>query len=246
LQNTFEVIAGASMTSKGNEIERRAGKFVFSKDAFVLLPLIGTALAVIYEVGFFSGIGPFYFTMFSLAEHVVFALTFLPAAIFITVLFVVYVYFLGDQAEKFILKYIPRAQLWLHDSVRAIPLYVVTVAVFALNLYASPHTRYTMIAAAISLVALALAYRRSMFTKFVCGLLAVVVCAFAFGHDAAEAFYGPLRPSVSMPVIELEDGKQIPARIVRAGDSGVLFVDAAGAQMTLVRWSQIKQITSSR
>src|SRR4051812_23785803 len=52
-----------------------------AKDFFVLIPLVGTTLAALYEVGFFYGIGISYFTLFSLSEHIVFALTALPLAL---------------------------------------------------------------------------------------------------------------------------------------------------------------------
>jgi hypothetical protein len=46
----------------------------------VALPLFGSALALTYDVGFFYGLDISYFTLFSLAEHIVFALEALPAA----------------------------------------------------------------------------------------------------------------------------------------------------------------------
>lgn len=75
---------GEKMTDTGNAIDRAAVNLVVSQEFFVVLPLIGTALAVIYDVGFFSGVGLFYFTIFSVTEHVVFALAFLPFAILVT------------------------------------------------------------------------------------------------------------------------------------------------------------------
>jgi hypothetical protein len=50
------------------------------KEWAVALPLIGAALAVTYDVGFFYGIGLYYFTLFSLSEHILFALQVIPAA----------------------------------------------------------------------------------------------------------------------------------------------------------------------
>ena len=51
------------------------------KDWIVMLPLAGSILALTYDVGFFYGIGLPYFTLFSLSEHILFALQVLPQAI---------------------------------------------------------------------------------------------------------------------------------------------------------------------
>jgi hypothetical protein len=48
--------------------------------ALVALPIYGAMLAITYDVGFFYGIGLSYFTLFSLAEHVLFAFEVLPMA----------------------------------------------------------------------------------------------------------------------------------------------------------------------
>jgi hypothetical protein len=50
------------------------------KEWAVTLPLIGAALAITYDVGFFYGIGLSYFTLFSLSEHILFALQAIPIA----------------------------------------------------------------------------------------------------------------------------------------------------------------------
>jgi hypothetical protein len=50
------------------------------KDLAILIPLVGIVLAVTYDVGFFYGIGIEYFTLFSLQEHILFALQAIPTA----------------------------------------------------------------------------------------------------------------------------------------------------------------------
>ena len=56
---------------------------------FFLIPLLGSALAVTYDVGFFSAIGLENFAFFSLSEHIVFALGFFPFALLIAFAFAV-------------------------------------------------------------------------------------------------------------------------------------------------------------
>jgi hypothetical protein len=51
-----------------------------------VLPIFGTVLAISFDVGYFSGLDINYFTMFTLAEHVVFALEIVPFIVFLIVL----------------------------------------------------------------------------------------------------------------------------------------------------------------
>ena len=53
---------------------------LFTKDLVVAIPLIGTAIAISYDVGYFYGIDILLFTLFSIAEHIVFALEAAPFA----------------------------------------------------------------------------------------------------------------------------------------------------------------------
>jgi hypothetical protein len=55
------------------------------KDFVVLVPLLATALAVMYDVGYFTQFDLSYFSFFSLSEHVVFALSALPFALIVSI-----------------------------------------------------------------------------------------------------------------------------------------------------------------
>src|SRR6266478_1290226 len=61
------------------------------KVATLVGPLVASSLAIFYDVGFFFGIGTGYFSFFSLAEHLVFALQALPIALLLALAFVAYV-----------------------------------------------------------------------------------------------------------------------------------------------------------
>src|ERR1700688_3923944 len=51
------------------------------KTVILVIPLIGAIIAITYDVGYFFGVDINYFTVFSLAEHLVFALEPVPFAI---------------------------------------------------------------------------------------------------------------------------------------------------------------------
>jgi hypothetical protein len=60
----------------------------FSKELLVVLPVVGSAIAITYDVGYFFALDINFFTVFSVSEHIAFALEILPIAILATVLFV--------------------------------------------------------------------------------------------------------------------------------------------------------------
>ena len=59
------------------------------KDYFLFFPLAGTALVVMYDVGFFWSIDVRFFTFFNLSEHAVFALQAIPLALVLLVAMVI-------------------------------------------------------------------------------------------------------------------------------------------------------------
>jgi hypothetical protein len=70
----------AAAFEKGVVMEKSDGIAVSARELLVALPILGTTLAITYDVGFFYGIDIGYFTLFSLAEHIVFALEAIPSA----------------------------------------------------------------------------------------------------------------------------------------------------------------------
>ncbi|AWO94305.2 MULTISPECIES: hypothetical protein [Bradyrhizobium] len=60
------------------------------KEVAVLIPLIGTAIAISYDVGYFYGLDIKLFTLFSITEHVVFALEATPVAFVLAIFLIAY------------------------------------------------------------------------------------------------------------------------------------------------------------
>jgi hypothetical protein len=56
----------------------------FSKEILVAVPVLGSAIAISYDVGYFYGLDIKLFTLFSIAEHIVFALEALPFALMVS------------------------------------------------------------------------------------------------------------------------------------------------------------------
>jgi hypothetical protein len=57
--------------------------FEFTKEMLVFFPLVGTAIALFFDVGYFQAVDLDLFTLFSLSEHILFSIEALPLTLFI-------------------------------------------------------------------------------------------------------------------------------------------------------------------
>jgi hypothetical protein len=73
----------------GGEMAEGPKSSAFNRELLVILPLAGSAIAITYDVGYFSALDINYFTMFSVSEHIVFAFEALPLALLATLSLVV-------------------------------------------------------------------------------------------------------------------------------------------------------------
>src|SRR6266853_6251880 len=65
------------------------GSRIFNRELLVLLPVVGSAIAITYDVGYFTALDINFFTVFTISEHIAFALEILPLAILATVILVI-------------------------------------------------------------------------------------------------------------------------------------------------------------
>jgi hypothetical protein len=71
-----------------SDVSDRANEQWSLKDGLVAIPILASALALTWEVGYFSRIAGGSFGLFSLAEHITFAIQALPFALTLTTMFV--------------------------------------------------------------------------------------------------------------------------------------------------------------
>jgi hypothetical protein len=77
------------MTEEKDKISHRTVEQWSLKDGLVLVPFLASALALTWEVGYFLKIGDGSFGLFTLSEHITFAIQALPFALGITTLAVI-------------------------------------------------------------------------------------------------------------------------------------------------------------
>jgi hypothetical protein len=164
-----------------NDNDEQAGDFGPYRELLVLIPLVGTALAVAFDVGYFTGVDINFFTFFSLSEHIVFALEVLPAAL------------AGAVFISFCLFYLTRP-VHLHGRRTSRPLVarwfisvpVAGIAVFLSWDYLRHHEFLYLILNALSALfaVIAIVFTKRPFVTVILGCSAALIFAFGLGYAA--------------------------------------------------------------
>lgn len=233
------------------------GPLVF-KDFLVLVPVFGTLLAALYEVGYFYGVGISYFTLFSLSEHIVFALTALPFALVLALTFPTgYIsYRMGYVTAAKATPPIPPAPISNEE---------VTKFRATLNAYQKRVLNRLMAFGALGLImSLGALWLKLYIMAAICGCLGVVavlhagfsevvsadkalltgyffaalLVAFVSGLEAAKWIDQTTKAS---SVVRMADG-ELAGLILRSGERGLLFYDTDQKRLAFLLWPDIKRI----
>jgi hypothetical protein len=221
--------------------------FAMSKDFLLLVPLVGSALAVTFDVGYFSGINITLFTFFALTEHIVFALEVFPGAVLGALVIGLFIFY--SQPVKAALR---GASAIIQGLISVFLLcsvgFVVWVSFFFFEL---PSIALGSLVASVFLVQV-INFKNPL-GRAIFGFAAATVVAYTLGYALAAPV--SLRPSavvkyfeghVMTTTIETKSGDNIDAKLLRSGDRGVLFLDTKTKHVTLLRWDEIKQISTGQ
>ena len=230
------------------------------KNLVVIIPIVATAIAVSYDVGFFYGISISFFTFFTLAEHITFAFQALPSALIVAGWIVSAVWigvYLSERDGAFLQKWteeigkldaeglkkarsaLDRKRFWLN-----IGNWIWNAAVIALAAMFLVAGLYA-VAFWIVLTSIVFHYwyrhRASRpYQIFVAALiLAMPVCLpMAFGMQAAALITKATAPT---DFIITNEG-DLKVIIVRAGDRGILYRSPDTKSLGFVKWDAVKQL----
>jgi hypothetical protein len=67
-----------------------------------------------------------------------------------------------------------------------------------------------------------------------------LLCSFTVGYDRSRSILLSEKPTETITV----DDKGIPARLIRGGERGILFLSLETKKVRFMRWDSIKQIES--
>jgi hypothetical protein len=213
------------------------------KDFTTFVPILATALAIFYDVGYFHGFDINYFSFFTLNEHIVFALQALPYAMLVCAIS------LPQGLWLFQSKAYEGPRLPLNPTN---PIYrkIVRWTVIALSVspvifavYVHPQ-QYVLNVFALFLGMGGVLYFLGM-SRVVISIVAgaaLPLLAYAFGlQQATEA-----QDATASHIVRMEKGENREGGLLRAGERGLLFFDAATRQVTMIRWDGVTEVVTKK
>jgi hypothetical protein len=214
---------------------------LLSKDLVVFIPLIGTVIAISYDVGYFYGIDVKLFTLFSVSEHIVFALEATPFALAAAIVVAAFVgtgvdrtvglavYVAGQKIQK------RKTKLYIDVTLIAAVIILIGAVIYFRKLWVAASLVSGMSVALLRILPLA---NRTIY--LVAGAL-VIICAFGMGHDFARSYvlHGPTTHSIQL------ENETLSVKLIRSGDRGLLYYEPKSKQLSFLRWEAVKRLTSS-
>ena len=226
----------------------------------VYAPLLASTMAISFDVGYFSGLGISYFTIFSLTEHLLFAIEALPIAMLVAAIvigFFVYTQFLLSKNARELASFndkikgmgLPELREEL-NSLRAslrkkwwkeIIFYVVVAGWLAWTLYFAYFGMIVLFAYIYFAAMYLIKSERSQLHTLTMALASAampMVCSFAFGFQTAMVFKRIDTPNAFL----VQKMNEIPARIVRSGEKGVLFLSLDSKTVRFLKWDAVTEL----
>jgi hypothetical protein len=209
-------------------------------------PIALAILGICYDVGYFARIGLQLFTLFSLSEHLVFAMEGTPSLISAVVAGCI------AMAGVYIAERIERPSQQKHSK-RTWTILGVSVGAGAVWVLLGVLLYPGLWLFGLLLLCFGLLIGLTEFAEIAGGrslqlivmnggsLLLMVVLAFATGYAKAIDHVQPTS-GFAPATISLNDGPPISGRVMRSGERGVLIFDTLDGTVKLKRWDQVRDI----
>lgn len=222
-------------------------KYFSIEKYFTHIPFIAVTVALTFDVGTFYAVGIDFFTVFSLSEHIVFALEALPVAI--VVLMIIVILFPGLSGSSS-----PAAKtsrLPLRNKYQyIIPIVLLGCGLISFVAYLIYDSYRTNAISALLMVfiligfvpAIGIFYVAPKFKQaqiLMSSILVCVVVSFSFGFAFGYGFFN--REAISIVRLKSKEAP-IEGRIIRSGEKGVLLYDRVSKLVRLERWETISSI----
>lgn len=225
-----------------------AGPSFSLKDAVVVIPLLGSALAMSWEVGSFLPIGGAAFSYFSISEHLAFAVPALPFAIGFSIMMI----FIGALNEVIFHPWLMRPRFkslgiprsWTAVRRNVILKSLVIAAAFFVVAYARSSASIMAMDITVLSVMACLFFKARKTRLIALGgslLASSLLLSLAFGVDFMRQRLNTEEPAH----IDTADGP-ISGVIVRTGERGVMLYDRTKLRLSFLRWDSIKGVDWAR
>jgi hypothetical protein len=221
------------------------------KDLIGLISFLVSACGLMYDIGFFFGVDLDLFTLFSLAEHLLYGLRILPVTL---ALALAIIFFSGQNIEDRIAEeQLLKTGRWRRVEVTTISAkdkllgIMAAVAVVAVAYFTMERNVYwqgvgaAIVAASIVYRSFSVAFRqRNVWIPYVAVCMSIM--AFVLGVDRGEA--DVTADKVTDLVYATGEPNCYSAHIVRSGDAGLLFVDLPSKHLTFLKKDGLKKIVT--
>ena len=167
---------------------------VFNKEFLLLVPLAASAIAITYDAGYFAGIGGFYFTFFSINEHIAFALQVLPFAVVGAALLVWHFSHLGRIVQRRRSKEKAHKEDKTDSGVRAVglsALILVLLAILGLFIYFTRIYLFVITLTVATPFIIIAIYSSKLATKIISTTVYVTIVTYAAGELTGSQFARP-------------------------------------------------------
>jgi hypothetical protein len=212
---------------------------VFKREFFVILPLFGTGVAISFDVGYFTKLDINLFNVFSVSEHVAFALQLVPAIVLVSMIIII-----SSFAESYLKQ--KQANKGADKILMAILLAAVVV-VFIASLYFRTYLLFFIVCVgfvAIGIVGTSLFVSRSLLQYNVLPMIAamlIIVGAVMLGLDTASRHQNSRTYNYFIRTVAAD----LRGRVLRSGDRGLLIFEQTRGLM-LLPWVEIKEVAEKK
>ena len=240
----------------------------WTKDSVIAIPVLGSAMAFSFDVGFFLGIDINYFTFFSLAEHIVFALQALPFALVGAFYCVNSLTFynlgyragqkrsqnkslLADSAASSVNPVSPlRRGAKIADKTFDFMMKIFLLEIFSILMLCIGVYQNNYYLELILLFFLLSIIPARIVNLQIFGQLEIILYAGIF-MLALSLFFGWIQSRHQISFVQATsvistEGGDILGRLIRSGDRGLLYLDVNNQNVIFYKWDVIKSVRSTR
>lgn len=201
------------------------------------IPLLGAAVALTFDVGCFYAIGISFFTLFSLSEHIVFAIQAFPIVLALLIPLSVVLVIMGRGGASMPPPYDPTKV----SKPSRIAAYVFFFILFLLLISVLGYilvyaTAMVLVVIEFAVVGVAIFFINAPYKRVFIASMAILIVltiAFILGFADGRSYLakddtsiGSIIPTASS-VVQLKNGALVSGRIIMSGDRGVLLYDPA-------------------
>jgi hypothetical protein len=228
---------------------------VISRYSYITyIPLLGAAVAITFDIGYFAALNVSFFTIFSLSEHILFAIEAFPVAVMCLLVLSVVAVITGMKLP------LPSPDHGVNSryiALLVIPMLficgLVSYILYSFSLVSSNVNAILIGVIGVEVGLLVLGTRSNIRYKSEFGismiLLMILTFTFNVGYSLGTELFHVGQHSIFPRItdtVTLKKGLQIRGRIIRSGERGVLIYDSETADLRFILWEAIGSIEASR